>query len=182
MLGGSRHLTNIPQEVVDKLNDHIESKAWFLVGDAIGADSLFQRFLKNADYKRVVVFTSMAQPRNNFGKWESRCIDTGLKSQSAAKHTVKDRKMVELANEGLMLWDNESAGTLANAIDFIHLGKSCFFWTPKDGHLWNLDSKEGLNSLLETNLAIAQESQKRLDTYRNRENKKLKSVDEKGLF
>jgi hypothetical protein len=182
MLGGSRHLTNLPQVVVDKLIDHMNANVWFLVGDAIGADSLFQKFLHQKKYLRVVVFTSMEMPRNNYGKWEPRVIDSGLKSQSAAKHTVKDRKMVENADEGLMIWDNESPGTLANAIDFIDSEKSCFFWTPKDGHLWNIDSPKNLQSLLETNLEIAQESQKRLITYRKREEKKAEKPAFPGLF
>ncbi len=182
MLGGSRHLTNIPQPVVEKLIDHMNGSAWFLVGDAIGADSLFQKFLVDAKYPHVVVFTSMDQPRNNFGNWQTSIIDSGLKSQSAAKHTVKDRKMVEKADEGLFIWDNESPGTLANAIDFIDIGRSCFFWTSKDDCLWNLDSPQNLKSLLETNLQIAQESQKRLATYRNREARKHIPEQPPSLF
>lgn len=182
MLGGSRHLTNLPQVVVDKLTDHMNSNVWFLVGDAVGADSLFQKFLLQQEYLRVVVFTSMDKPRNNFGNWKTKIIDSGLKSQSAAKHTVKDRKMVEIADEGLMIWDNESPGTLANAIDFVEIGRSCLFWTPKDDFLWNLDSPQNLKSLLETNLEIAQESQKRLTTYRKREEKKTEKPVIPSLF
>ena len=182
MLGGSRHLTNLPQIVIDKLNDHMNANVWFLVGDAVGADSLFQKFLLQQKYLRVVVFTSMDKPRNNFGNWKTKSIDSGLKSQSAAKHTAKDRKMVEIADEGLMIWDNESPGTLANAIDFVEIGRSCLFWTPKDDFLWNLDSPKNLQSLLETNFAIAQESQKRLETYRKREAKKRTEPETPTLF
>lgn len=182
MLGGSRKLSDLPLAAKDKLQKYIDSKVWFLVGDAVGADSIFQKFLVSQKYSRVVVFTSMPTPRNNFGGWDERIIDSGLKSQSAAKHTVKDRKMVEIADEGLMIWDNESPGTLANAIDFIDLEKSCFLWTPKDEYLWNLDSPKTLNSLLEINIDIAAESQKRLATYRKREEKKTETPIPRSLF
>lgn len=182
MLGGSRHLSYIPTPALEKLNEYINQNVWFLVGDASGADSLFQKKLVESNYSRVVVFTSLDQPRNNFGGWESRCIDTGLKSQSAAKHTVKDRKMVEKADEGLMIWDNESPGTFANAIDFVELGKSCMFWTPKDELLWCLDTPKTLNSLIEENFEIAKVAQARLTTYRKRESKKIPQEEPKDLF
>lgn len=182
MLGGSRHLSFIPAPALEKMNYFIEQEAWFLVGDAPGADSLFQKLLVSKKYLRVVVFTSLSEARNNFGGWETRFIETGLKSQSAAKHTVKDRKMIEIASEGLLIWDNESPGTLANAIDFVESGKSCSFWSPGDEFLWSLDSPRSLNSLLESNLKVAQESQKRLATYRKREQNKVKQSDAPGLF
>lgn len=182
MLGGSRHISNLPQVALEKLNDYMATNAWFLVGDASGADSLFQRYLAQRKYSRVVVFTSLDQARNNFGGWECRPIESSLKSQSAAKHTVKDRKMVELANEGLMIWDNKSPGTLANAIDFIDHEKTCYVWTPDDEYFWNLETRSALQSLLERNLEVATESQKRLNTFKNRENSKPVAVEEKGLF
>ena len=46
VLGGSRFLEMIPQNLADLLHEWNESGSEFLVGDAPGADSAFQKVLK----------------------------------------------------------------------------------------------------------------------------------------
>ena len=129
----------------------------------------------------MVVFTSVGQARANVGQWEERYIDSGLKSQSAAKHTVKDRIMVSKADEGLMVWDGSSPGTLANVIDLFEAEKPSRIWTPDDDLLWTVDSPSHLEGLRCRFPEAASEAQKLLATYRRRISKSL-PVAQSGLF
>lgn len=144
MLAGSRHIQNLPTSASDKVRELIAQGTWFLVGDATGVDLAFQSLLSSLHYKRVVVFTSLDKPRNNVGCWEVRKIDSGLKSKGAAMHTAKDRDMVRIASTGMMVWDGVSPGTLANVIDFVNEGKSCYVWSPGDDLMWAMDSPQQL--------------------------------------
>ena len=64
--------------------------------------------------------------RNNLGNWQVEKVESGLKSKSSAVHAFKDRKMSQIADVGLMIWDCKSAGTLSNVIDLLEQGKNCF--------------------------------------------------------
>ena len=168
MLGGSRRLGRVPTPAVTRLIEFIEVEHELLVGDAAGIDAAFQQELASRRYKNVLVFTSLPSPRNNLGNWAVKTVATGLKSRSAAMHTVKDREMVRIADCGLMIWDCESPGTLANMIDFVESGKSTLVWIPGDELLWELNSPKSLSGLLTKYPEPAAEARKRLRTYRNR--------------
>jgi hypothetical protein len=174
MLAGSRFIPDLPEAVKVRLLEWIEQEHWLLVGEAPGVDTAFQKFLASQKYGRVGVFTALPAPRLNLGleKWEVRTVDSGLKSRGAAMHTVKDRKMVELADGGLMVWDEKSVGTLVNIIDFVERGRSCHLWTPKDYDLWEIDSPKNLEALLVLHPETTAEAKKRLATFHKREAKR----------
>ena len=58
VLGGSRHLEFIPNEIAERLLEWMESSSEFLIGDAPGTDRAFQMFLKSKNYPAVTVYTS----------------------------------------------------------------------------------------------------------------------------
>ena len=125
VLGGSRQLSFIPEEVMDSLNSWMRDEVQFLVGEAKGTDAKFQEFFKFSQYKNVKIYYSGDHVRHNFGNWDTEKVDSGLKSKSHAMHAAKDRTMTALANTGLMIWDTLSAGTLSNLIDLLDNGKLC---------------------------------------------------------
>jgi hypothetical protein len=53
VLGGSRHLEYIPQEVGERLTQWMETSCQFLIGDAPGTDRAFQVFLNSKRYSSV---------------------------------------------------------------------------------------------------------------------------------
>ncbi len=172
VLGGSRHLQRVPQNLVELLQEWNDSDVQFLVGDAPGADTAFQQVLKNLGSKSVTIYTSAGYVRNNLGSWPSREIDSGLQSKSSAVHAFKDRFMISQADSGLMLWDCESAGTLSNVIDLVEAGKSCRIWVALDSELYNFDNQPSLEKWLLLYPEVTQEAQKRLKTFRRRETKR----------
>lgn len=124
-VAGSIKLDFLSSEVVTLMEDHKAAGATFLVGDAKGADSAFQKLLAQDHYSNVTVFTSSGSVRNNLGQWDTYFVPSGLKSSGHASHAIKDRKMSSLADAGLMVWDGLSTGTIANVLDLIGQGKPC---------------------------------------------------------
>ena len=181
VLGGSRFLEKIPQNLVELLQEWNESRSEFLVGDAPGADSAFQKVLKNIGCKSVTVYSSAGYIRNNYGNWVSKEVKSGLQSKSNAVHAFKDRFMTSIADSGLMLWDCESAGTLSNVIDLVESGKSCRIWVALDFELYNFDNLPSLEKWLQQYPYVTEEAHKRLKTFRHREAKRAKS-GQPGLF
>ena len=175
VLGGSRHLQRIPQNLVELLRELNKSGVEFLVGDAPGSDSAFQEVLKKIGSVSVIVFTSAGYVRNNLGNWPSEEIDSGLQSKSNSVHAFKDRHMTGIADSGLMLWDCESAGTLSNVIDLVESGKSCKIWVVRDSELYNFDNEPSLKKWLTQYPAVTDEAYRRLKTFRRREAKRYKT-------
>jgi hypothetical protein len=181
VLGGSRFLDKIPQNLFELIGEWVDLESEFLVGDAPGADSAFQKTLKNAGSKSVTIYSSAGYIRNNFGDWPSKEIDSGLQSKSNAVHAFKDRYMTSIADTGLMLWDCESAGTLSNVIDLVEYGKSCRIWVSSDAELYNFDNLPSLEKWLEQYPDVTKEARKRLNTFRRRSAKRIKN-EQPALF
>lgn len=182
ILGGSRHLEFIPSEVGTRLQEWMEQSAGFLVGDAPGTDRAFQMFLKSKKYPAVTVFTSADEIRNNLGNWEVQKIESGLKSKSSAVHAFKDRKMSQIADFGLMIWDCKSAGTLSNVIDLLEQGKNCYIWVAPDSDLYQFDNSPSLAKWMEKYPEVRDEASKRLSTFRKREAKRIILGTQPDLF
>jgi predicted flavoprotein YhiN len=96
-------------------------------------------------------------------------------------HAIKDRKMVEIAKLGIMIWDSESAGTLSNVIDLVEQEKECYLWLASGSDLCRFDNLNSLEKFLTSYPEQTEEAKKRLNRFRKRE---LKSVqtEEQTLF
>ena len=182
VLGGSRHLEFIPQEVAICLDDWMSQSNEFLVGDAPGSDRAFQRYLQSRRYKEVIVFTSADEIRNNLGNWHVETVESGLKSKSSAVHAFKDRKMSHLAENGLMIWDCKSAGTVSNVIDLLRQGKNCLIWVEPDSDMYQFDNLDSLEKWMFDYKEVRDEALKRLKTFSNRDAKRNSSVVQSDLF
>lgn len=182
VLGGSRHLEYIPQEVGERLTQWMETSCQFLIGDAPGTDRAFQVFLNSKRYSAVTVYTSADEIRNNLGNWQVEKVESGLKSKSSAVHAFKDRKMSQIADIGLMIWDCKSAGTLSNVIDLIDQGKNCFIWVAPDSDLYQFDNSTSLDRWMASYSEARDEALKRLSTFRKREVKRGSEDSQPELF
>jgi hypothetical protein len=182
VLGGSRHLEFIPNEIAERLLEWMESSSEFLVGDAPGTDRAFQLFLSSKKYPAVTVYTSADEIRNNLGNWQVEKVESGLKSKSSAVHAFKDRKMSQIADVGLMIWDCKSAGTLSNVIDLLEQGKNCFIWVAPDSDLYQFDNSASLDKWMASYPEVRDEALKRLSTFRKREVKRDMEDSQPELF
>lgn len=182
VLGGSRHLEYIPSEVAERLNHWIEENSEFMVGDAPGSDRTIQLFLKSRNYRLVSVYTSADEIRNNLAGWPVVKVDSGLKSKSNAMHAFKDRRMSEISDIGLMIWDCRSIGTLCNVIDIVSQGKKCAVWVAPDSVLYEFDNLNSLEKWMVNYSQVREEALNRLFTFRKREAKRTLLNSQPELF
>ena len=122
-IGGSRHVSRLPEQVKERLNNIIKCDHRVIVGDANGADKAVQKHLLDATYTRVTVFCSGDNYRNNLGQWETRHIIPPKNAKGFQFYAAKDREMAREADFGLMIWDGKSAGTVLNVLRLVRAGK-----------------------------------------------------------
>jgi len=182
VLGGSRFLEFIPLEISNRLHEWMNLQAEFAVGDAPGIDKAFQLILKVNAYNSVQIFSSAESVRNNLGNWPVKIVESGLKTKSSAVHAFKDRKMCELADIGMMIWDGISAGTLSNVIDLTNQGKKCLVWVAPESDFYQFDSPASLSKWMDGYPAVCTEAQKRLKTFYKREAKRVIENSQPELF
>ncbi|MGO9773328.1 MAG: addiction module antidote protein [Roseiarcus sp.] len=122
-IGGSRHVSRLPANARERLNNVIESGFSVLVGDANGADKAVQKHLVDAKYDQVTVFCSGGACRNNLGQWKTTNITAAKNAKGFEFYAAKDREMARAAEFGLMIWDGKSAGTILNVLRLVRAGK-----------------------------------------------------------
>lgn len=132
MLGGSRKISRLTLEVVDRLDRILEQRFAIVVGDANGADKALQKHLSVRAYKAVTVFCSGESPRNNVGGWPCRQVITKARPGTFEFYSAKDQAMAAIATVGFMLWDGSSAGTMLNVWRLQNLRKSSLVYLTSD--------------------------------------------------
>lgn len=118
-ISGSMKIKNLDGNVLDRINNIINSNYQVIVGDANGVDSSIQEYLISKETKSVLVYCSGSRPRNNIGHWQTEIIETNAPPGTRAFFTAKDVKMAADCDYGFMIWDTKSTGTLSNAIELL---------------------------------------------------------------
>ncbi|MBV1790798.1 hypothetical protein KQ940_22275 [Marinobacterium sp. D7] len=118
-ISGSMKIKNLDPDVLERINNIIESNYEIILGDADGVDSSIQAYLDSKQTKAVVVYCSGEKPRNNIGHWMTKKIHTNISPGTRAFFTAKDIEMAKDCDYGLMVWDTKSTGTLSNAIELL---------------------------------------------------------------
>lgn len=130
-IAGSRKISRLNSQVLERIDSIIEKGFKILVGDANGVDKAVQAHLHGRQYKSVEVFCAGNACRNNVGHWKLRKIETSGKKDFDF-YAAKDKVMAEAATYGLMIWDEESIGTLMNVQRLIEKGKKvAIYLSPK---------------------------------------------------
>jgi probable addiction module antidote protein len=122
-IGGSRHVSRLPAEIKQRLDNVINSEHRVVVGDANGADKAVQKHFHDAAYDKVTVFCSGDSFRNNLGHWPTHKIAAPKSPSGFQFYAAKDRAMAREADFGLMIWDGKSAGTILNVLRLVRAGK-----------------------------------------------------------
>jgi hypothetical protein len=146
-LGGSRAVSKLNGVIREQLDNLIDRGCSILIGDANGADKAMQGYFAQRNYSNVVVFC-MGRPRNNVGSWPTHVISSDRTTKDREYYSVKDRVMSRDARCGLMLWDGESKGTLANISNLISERKRVLVYLSLVKKFYTLSSEEDLDALL----------------------------------
>ena len=114
-VSGSMSIKTIPDSIKTQINDCIDKKASFYIGDAPGVDTMIQQYLMEQNYDDVTIYHSGPTIRNKVNSlWADKAIEVPNNTTGRAFYTVKDEAMTNDCNAGIVLWDGQSKGTKAN--------------------------------------------------------------------
>ena len=117
-VGGSKTLTELSMEVKNTLVEYMHAGATFLIGEGTGADLLVQKFLAKNGYRKVLIYTANEKAKINVGFWEEKQVN-GYGEQDKTPTMAND------ADEGFMLFKENSAEMMANVERLVAQGKTC---------------------------------------------------------
>lgn len=143
-ISGSISIKKLPKFAIEKIDNIIRKEYLILIGDAKGVDSSVQKYLQEINYKNVIVYYVGNKTRNNHGNWNTNQVRS-YNEKGRQLYTLKDIKMANDADYGLMIWDGVSEGTLKN-INVMQSKNKKFFVVTKE---IVIDDKH-LKSLLKT--------------------------------
>lgn len=105
MLCGSRSCQSLPKKAIACLHREMERESFFLVGDAPGADRLWQEEIVKAGYQRAIVFAPNGLAvRNNLLNRKAILVPNG-------GYQKRDKMMRWHAESAIAVWDGKSRGT-----------------------------------------------------------------------
>ena len=148
-IAGPRAVSVLSPAVEERLNNIYVNNITVLVGDADGVDKAVQNYLNSLGYKNVIVFASGRRVRNNVGSWEVQVIDVPSNIRGFDFYAKKDEAMASDAEYGFMIWNGESKGTLNNIVNLLALDKKTLVYLTKTESMYNIDSMEKLQELLD---------------------------------
>ena len=109
----------LPVEVKKRIDQAIERRVTIIVGEASGANRLYQDYLKSKGYRNVIVGHAV-RLRYNVGSWKDVKYGRDLKE--------REKKMIEDCDSAVVIWMNNS-GVIANNLEILkRLGKPTFLY------------------------------------------------------
>ncbi len=109
----------LPVEVKARIDKAIERNMTIIVGEAPGANRLYQDYLKTKGYRNVVVGHAV-RLRYNAGNWKDAQYGKNLKE--------RERKMIGDCDSAIVIWMNNSS-VIANNLEALkRLGKPTFLY------------------------------------------------------
>ena len=118
-VGGSRTIEELSVKIKNELVEYMHAGATFLIGEGKGADLLVQKFLAKNGYRKVLIYTANEKAKINVGFWEEKQVK-GYDVQEQV-----NAEMASDADEGFMLFKENSAEVMANVERLVAQGKTC---------------------------------------------------------
>jgi len=109
----------LPREVRDRIDDAMAEKTAFIVGEALGANRLYQDYLKSKGYENVVVGHALTMGYNA-GNWKTVQYGKNLND--------REKAMIEDCDSAIVIWTNRS-GQIAKNLELLkRLQKPTFLY------------------------------------------------------
>ncbi|WP_343642012.1 hypothetical protein [Roseateles sp.] len=147
-IAGSIGLKHLDRQVLERIERVVQQDFDIVVGDADGVDAAAQRHLLAIGATRVTVYCAGDTPRQNLGDWPVGAVASPHARGSRAFFAAKDRRMAELADYGLMVWDARSTGTLANILEMLERRKKSAVFVNKLKAFENIGNADQLEALV----------------------------------
>ncbi|MFW6001871.1 MAG: hypothetical protein ACOCQD_00865 [archaeon] len=127
-IGGSISIKTIEDEFKNRIDNIAWKDFYILIGDVPGLDKEVQKYLRELEYRNVIVYCTLGKCRNNIGGWKIKAIDYNGEKYNREFYTAKDNAMIKDSTYGLFKWDGESKGTLRNIVQMAKLEKLTFVY------------------------------------------------------
>jgi len=109
----------LPNEVVERIDEALAQNVTVIVGEAQGACRLFQDYLQSKGYTNVIVGHAKSM-RYNAGNWQTRQYGIDLKE--------RERRMIEDCDSAIIIW-TDSSGVIAENLELLKkLDKPTFLY------------------------------------------------------
>jgi hypothetical protein len=121
LLGGSKSFRGgqLPAEVREKIDEAIDRKMTIIVGEAPGANRLYQDYLKSRGYAKVIVGHAKSI-RYNAGKWPAVPYGNDVHE--------RETNMIEDCDSAIIIWADPS-GVIAENLEILkRRGKPTFLY------------------------------------------------------
>jgi len=110
LMGSSAfHADELPAEVKERIDEAMACKMRIIVGEAPGANRLYQDYLKSKGYRNVIVGHAI-KLRYNAGNWKNVQYGKDLKE--------RERKMIGDCDYAIVIWANNS-GVIAENLELL---------------------------------------------------------------
>ena len=86
-------ISKLNEEIKIRLKNIISKNFAVLIGDANGSDKAVQKFFLEQRYRRVSVYCSGQECRNNLGAWETVHVNVPRKTKDREFYAFKDTQM-----------------------------------------------------------------------------------------
>lgn len=149
-VAGPRAVKVLNKNVTDVLSLIIEKQLTVLLGDADGVDRLVQKYFADVKYPNVRVYASNGKARNNLGEWPINKVEVPVNAKGFNFYAQKDIRMAQDADNGFMIWNGKSKGTLNNIINLANQNKKVMIYLiplKKTYYINKLDSVKKLVQL-----------------------------------
>lgn len=147
-ISGSRKISRLNQQIRDRLRNILAQQYEIVIGDANGADKAVQKYLLDEKYRYVTVYCSGNTCRNNLGKWSVLRVEVDANLKGRDFYAEKDKKMAEIADYGLVLWDGRSPGSYSNIMELLKRRKKVLVYFSPERSFLSISKLEDATKLL----------------------------------
>lgn len=147
-VAGSRTLGRLNHDIRARLSNLTSQSFRILIGDANGTDKAVQNFLREQNYRHVIVYCSGEACRNNIGSWPANHVTADASLKGRAFYTVKDKQMASDSDYGLMIWDGKSNGTFANIMELVRQHKKTLVYLSPRKMFLSVSTPQHVRALL----------------------------------
>lgn len=137
-VSGSRAVKTLPLPVISQLDYEMSQNTEIMIGDCYGVDAQVQNYIASKGYSNVKVYFSAnvynQKPRYcnakaELLKWTVVPIISDKPMGTRAFFTDKDITMSANCDKCLVIWDEKSKGSIANADRISKTGKPVYIWS-----------------------------------------------------
>ncbi|MDD2234620.1 MAG: hypothetical protein PHV03_06890 [Desulfitobacteriaceae bacterium] len=146
-VAGPRAVRALNKNITNVLSNMIEKQLTILLGDATGVDRLVQKYFAAVKYPNVYIYASDGKARNNMGNWSVHKVEVPKNAKGFNYYVQKDIQMAQDADNGFMIWNGKSKGTLNNIMNLAAQNKKVMIYLIPAKKMIFVDTPDSVSKL-----------------------------------